>query len=237
MQVRAGRIARAAREADRLPLGNALPTTDLDAAQVGVERLVAVAVVDGDRVAVAAGGPSGEDHHARIRRPDRLAHSGADIDCQMPRPVIVARNPVVCRGPDERPRPHRAALVSAGAGPRPVHAGGNPGRAARDDRHDPLLELALPAGDHHPLAGFHLRVGQVDLVAAPAQNRLGVGFEFGGYLLEGVAFLPLVVHPVHGRDFQLHAHADGVRVVLEQVVVGPQQTFGRDAERAGDSKD
>ena len=145
MQVRAGRIAGAAAQANILALADTLPTARIDLAQMGIQGLIAISVVDGDSITVAARCPAREHDHARIGSRDGLSHSGANIDGQVPRPVVIARNRVIDRGPDKRSGAVSASLVAAGAGSCAVHAGGNPRRAARDDRYDPLLEFALAA--------------------------------------------------------------------------------------------
>src|SRR5260221_12390045 len=79
MQVRAGRSARAAGVTHDRALGDDLPEGDVEAAEMPVAGRDAVAVVDLDHVAVAAG-VGGRDYGAAGRGARGGAHGRAEID-------------------------------------------------------------------------------------------------------------------------------------------------------------
>src|SRR3989304_224218 len=97
-----------ARPPDRLALPDASPAADANRAQVGVDRLPSVAVVEHNQVAVAAVRPAGEDHHPGVRRPRGRACPGGDVDPEMPRPIIITGKVVIGGRPDE---PDRKSVV------------------------------------------------------------------------------------------------------------------------------
>ena len=66
--------------ADGLTLPNAAPAGGGDLAQVSVERLVTIAMVDHHRIAITTGRPAGEDHHTAVSSIDRRAFARGDID-------------------------------------------------------------------------------------------------------------------------------------------------------------
>ena len=80
MQVRAGGIAGAAAVADGLAAIDALAALDVDGAQVGVEGLVAVAMVNHDHVAIAAADPTGVDDNATVSSEDAIAKTYANVN-------------------------------------------------------------------------------------------------------------------------------------------------------------
>src|SRR5690606_22948369 len=84
MQVRAGRIARAAHAADKLPGTDNLPAADIDRTEMPGERSERP-VRQHDSVAVAPTVPAGKNHHTAVRRLDWRAHRGGQIDTRVPR--------------------------------------------------------------------------------------------------------------------------------------------------------
>ena len=103
MQMRAGRIARAANRPNDRALEHALPAANADGAQMCVQGLPAVAVIDHHHVAVAPVIPTRIHHHAIISGIDRIAGLSVDVDPQVvgARAVIEAGQEMVVRGPNE----------------------------------------------------------------------------------------------------------------------------------------
>src|SRR5688572_31648717 len=93
-------------------------------------------------------------NYATIRRIDRRALSSSNIDAEMPGPVIVAGEIMSVGGPGETSAAHGSTGTGTFVG------GGRSRRAGCYSRHQPLYELAFPAGHHHPRAGLYLRVSE-----------------------------------------------------------------------------
>lgn len=90
VQVRAGGVTGGAAGADGRAFDHRLAAGGVPGAQVGVDGDVAVAVVDGDHVAVAAADGAGIDDRAGIGSVDAVALVALRVDGGMAVPVVVA---------------------------------------------------------------------------------------------------------------------------------------------------
>src|SRR3972149_5267183 len=101
MQVRAGRPSRASRKSDELTLFHSGRARHADLAQVSVQRLEAIAVVDQDCVAVADPRPAGEYDKTAVRRINRRAGRRAQVDARVSLLKVGPGQRLVLAGPDK----------------------------------------------------------------------------------------------------------------------------------------
>ncbi len=88
--MRAGGVAGGAAGADGRALDHRLAAGGVPGAEVGVDGDVAVAVVNGDHVAVAAADGAGIDDRARVGGVDAVALKALRVDGGMAVPIVVA---------------------------------------------------------------------------------------------------------------------------------------------------
>src|SRR5690606_28473710 len=100
VQMRAGGAAGVAGRADERPLANRLAGGDVDAAEMGVESLIAVAVVNHDQVAEAVGTPGGKGDSAGVGGIDGRSFPGRYIKSGVAIPVILG-DVTAANGPDK----------------------------------------------------------------------------------------------------------------------------------------
>src|SRR5439155_5984910 len=89
MEVRACRAAGTAGQPEHLAAPDRLPRPDQHCAEVGVQRLKAVAVVDDDMVAVSVRVPADEHDVACIGSPDGIAGARADVNGAVAGPELL----------------------------------------------------------------------------------------------------------------------------------------------------
>lgn len=119
--MRAGGIAGAARVADDLPLPHRIAARHVYLAQVRVQRVPAVAVIEDDEIAIALRIPPGVDRHAGVRRVQRVAQLRGDVEAGVPRRVEVAAGEIVTVArPGKTAAARRRDVPLPIASPRPI---------------------------------------------------------------------------------------------------------------------
>ena len=101
VEVRAGGIAGVAPDPDRLTFADMLAAARNDRSQVGIQGLVAVAMIDHDHIAIAPICPTGKYDHAAVCGKDRQAISGSQIQAQVACPIIIADQGMDRCGPNK----------------------------------------------------------------------------------------------------------------------------------------
>ena len=77
------RVAGTACGADVSSLVYILPAVYADGAQVGIQRLLAGAMIDHDHVSISLRRPTGEDNHPAVSGINSIADAGSNVDPQM----------------------------------------------------------------------------------------------------------------------------------------------------------
>ncbi len=89
MQVGTGGIACAAGITDQAALVNTLTAADRPVAQVCIEGLISISMVNHHHVAIPAAYRSGINDNSAIRGGNQVTCKGSNINCQVHGPVII----------------------------------------------------------------------------------------------------------------------------------------------------
>ncbi len=89
------RIAGGTGQPDTLPLVHTLPTPHSDLAQVGINGLPAVPMINHDHIAIANRRPASENDDPAVCSPYSRPHPRSDVDRQVTGPIIIARDVMV----------------------------------------------------------------------------------------------------------------------------------------------
>ena len=98
------------------------------------------------------------------------------------------------------------------------------------------MDWAETIGDHYIFQTLGGGIGDVHMVGRPADNIRNVGKIFFGNLFQGVPFLPLIVNSIGGRNGQPPAGSKEGRIIMQKIIICPQNRFRLKIVKFSDSE-